>query len=79
MRLKLKKPVRECDYGKIRTISKFLWLPKEINYEIRWLEKALIEQVVDFEIVVDTDCIEINYRKFYWKDPKWIDPPTNLK
>lgn len=79
MRWKLEKPLTESDYGKTRTIYKFLWLPREINYEVRWFEGALIEQVVTFDIVIDPDCISMSYRKYYWQDSKWIDPPTNLR
>lgn len=28
-----------------RFVTKFLWLPKKINHETRWLEKATYEQV----------------------------------
>lgn len=84
MRLKLEKPIIESDCGKRRTISKFLWLPKEINYEIRWLEKALIEQVVTFRLVSNADERYSGYKlplvkHYYWEDSKWINPPPNLK
>ena len=30
--------------GKKREVEKFLWFPKEINKEVRWLEKAKWEE-----------------------------------
>lgn len=62
-----------------RTIAKFLWFPKKINYEIRWLEGVLIEQVVDFEIVFDRDCDRYYHQKYYWRDKRWVNPPINLR
>ena len=79
MRLKLEKPLTEKDYGKVRTIAKFLWIPKEVDYEIRWFESVLIEQVVDFDLIMDRDCNNIYYKKFFWKDKKWVNPPINLR
>ena len=79
MKFKLERPLTKNDYGNTRTIAKFLWFPKKINYEIRWLESALIEQVVDSTIAIDRDVRTIFYRKFYWRDKRWINPPPNLR
>lgn len=79
MRFKLDKPVRESDYRKTRTIYKFLWFPRKINYEIRWLEGAMIEQVVDREMKLDADCCWNYWYKYYWRDVRFMDIPANLK
>lgn len=79
MRFQLEKPLAKRDFGKKRTISKFLWFPKRINYEIRWLEEALIEQVVDYRFVRDNDCPSVIYEKYYWKDSRWIDLPIHMR
>ena len=83
MRLKLERPLTEKDYGRRRVISKFLWFPKEINHEIRWLEKAMIEQKVTFRMVDSPDSVYCDYRipqikQHYWQNSKWIDPPIKL-
>ena len=44
MRFKLN-TAPEYEEGDVRTIKKFLLLPKCINDEVRWLEWAYIEQV----------------------------------
>lgn len=44
MRWYLKQPDDPIVYGQKRTIEKFLWWPKTINYEVRWLERATILQ-----------------------------------
>jgi hypothetical protein len=31
-------------WGDVREIRKFLWLPLEIKYEVRWLEFATVRQ-----------------------------------
>lgn len=41
------KPIAPVE-GANRTITKFLWLPKTIGNETRWLEKASIYQVYAF-------------------------------
>lgn len=78
MRFKLEKPLTEKDFDKTRCISKFLWLPREINYEIRWLESVLIEQKVTFNLHYDEDCGWATpnppTKVYYWQDSKWIDP-----
>lgn len=54
--------------GARRTIKKFLWFPKSINNEIRWLEKA-----------VWTECCiyygneHTGYVWWEWKAEKWIN------
>ena len=57
MRFMCKKHIK----GEIRTVKKFLFFPKKIGDEIRWLERASIRQK-----------FTKNYREDkYWKDEKW--------
>lgn len=44
MRWHLKRPDNPTSDDQKRTIEKFLWWPKAINYEVRWLERATILQ-----------------------------------
>jgi hypothetical protein len=57
MRLKVKKMP---EHNAKREIKTFLWLPKKIDYEWRWLENADITQ-------------RYNRRRFDWgwKDEAW--------
>lgn len=61
MRWKRKEIVYPRD-GDKRIISKFLFIPKELNNEFRWLERARIEQVYHFP-----------FRYGVWSDVRWID------
>ena len=47
--------------GDKRIVSKFLLFPREINNEVRWLEKVKIEQEYD------RGCL------LGWWDIKWAD------
>ena len=59
MRLKLKPVSKHGDY---RIRQGFLFLPKIMNQEWRWLEKAKWEQKYH---VYDFDS--------YWSDVRWVD------
>ena len=53
------------EFGEKRIVKGFLWFPKQINNDVRWLEKAKWEQV---------------YVEDHWFDREWldiIDKPTN--
>ena len=72
----LKDPLK-CDHGKQRIIRKFLYLPKCIDGERRWLEACYIVQEVDtFDI---GGSMEWGKYKNYWTDIMWADkrPDTN--
>lgn len=49
-----------------RTIKRFLFFPRTIDGEQRWLEWARIEQ----QFVV---CDPVLDRMFYWEDVAWGD------
>lgn len=57
--------------GQERVIERFLILPKKINGEVRWLEKAKINQKV-FNVDVGGSMEWGNYMK-QWRDIHWID------
>lgn len=61
MRYKIK--IETLEKGTIKNVTKFLWTPKLIGGEIRWLETATWEQIwkVDFN-----GCGR-------WVIRKWID------
>jgi hypothetical protein len=48
-------------WGDVREIRKFLWLPLEIKYEVRWLEFATVRQ-----------CYEYGYDLSGWVDVAFI-------
>lgn len=50
--------------GDIVVKTKFLLFPKEINREVRWLEKASYEEIYTMGSWNGL---------FYWKPNKWID------
>lgn len=59
--------------GQTRTITEFLWFPRKVNHEWRWLEIAKISQVVDkYWTLHDGD-------KLYWKDVEWVDEKEKIK
>jgi len=45
-----------------RVIKRFLFIPRTVDNEKRWLEFAIIEQI----------CV-LNKGKWYWKDIEWIN------
>ena len=65
MRFQKTKPLSRINYLQKGLVCKFLWLPKEINHEIRWLEKVTFEQ----EVNVNFYPVE----HYYWKDKQWVD------
>ena len=52
--------------GQLRKIKRFLFFPRVINYEGRWLEYAVIEQKRDYDEGF-----------FHWEDNKWEDESNN--
>jgi len=57
---------KRLQFGERRTISKFLWFPRTIDGETRWLEKAVIRQeVISYES-------GIKYKK-KWQDRAFIN------
>ena len=84
MRWTVEQPLTSYDYGRTRVIEKFLWFPREIDHEVRWLEKVMIEQVVTFDMAENPDSVYFDHklpqvRRYHWRDSKWIDPPINLR
>ena len=61
--MKIKRKYRT---GDTRIIIKFLFLPKTINGETRWLEKAKIYQSFDF-------YYDFIFPLSEWTDIKWVD------
>ena len=55
--------------GQQRVISKFLFIPKRIGDETRWLEKATIRQTLN---LMRGDA-ESGGRWCEWIDTEWID------
>jgi len=54
--------------GKKRIIHKFLWIPKRIEDEMRWLEFATFEQEV-----YSFDNWETGELVYKWINLRWID------
>jgi len=61
------KKILPHQYGDIRTIKKFLWLPKTIHNERRWLEFAKIKQQFNFYM----DFLYLTCEE--WTDLCWDD------
>lgn len=61
MRIKFK---LEPKVGDQRTVTKFLWFPKYIENEIRWLEKSTFTQEYTIGGLLEP-C--------YWFSIKWVD------
>ena len=55
-------------HGEERVIRKFLFFPKSLGEEMRWMEFALIKQVFIYECAVLTRS-----SIWYWDDVKWAD------
>lgn len=53
-----------CEIGDVRTINKFLFLPRTINGQSRWLEWARIKQEYRPGSWSDGP---------YWEDIEWVD------
>lgn len=60
--------------GNVRTIKKFLWLPKILDEELRWLEWVNIKQTFS-EIEIDSDPRTPYYERFdyAWTNVSWVD------
>jgi len=56
--------------GDKRTLSKFLWLPKLLDHEWRWLQRASIAQSFDEDTFGDM-CGHI-VTGYSWYDIGWI-------
>lgn len=54
--------------GEIRIIETFLWKPRTINHERRWLEKCKIKQEV---CEMEEWCTA--HRSYKWYDREWIN------
>ena len=64
--------------GEERTVKKFLWLPKWINNECRWLETATwVERtIIDCSVIISSSFgwspISSKTANFKWIGVKWI-------
>jgi hypothetical protein len=56
-------------YGDTRVVSKFLFFPKRIDREWRWLEKASYRQIC--VKVMNHGSYDYRYHK-EWADKEWI-------
>jgi hypothetical protein len=64
---KMRKQVKPYpEEGNLRYITRFLWLPKTINCQMRWLERATYEQVYRVHTGRDGSY-------FWWEDRSWFD------
>jgi hypothetical protein len=61
--VKIKRPLKN---GDVRIVEKFLFLPKTINGETRWLEKAKFRQRFEF-------YYDALYVWEEWNDMNWVD------
>lgn len=50
--------------GNTRIVTRFLWLPREINGEVRWMERA---------------TWRMEYKNYVggWEDVEWLASPNN--
>lgn len=69
--MKYKFKTLENRLGEKRTIEKFLWFPKILNRELRWLEKAKIIQMICQ--VDDGGSMEWGCYKYKWIDIEWTE------
>lgn len=73
---------KDLKLGGKRVITKFLWLPKVINDEVRWLEWASLQQeVVSLRTAFYFDNGKREYvtqYKYKWVDRKWVDHPKDV-
>jgi hypothetical protein len=57
--------------GQRRIVGQFLFFPKKINDEVRWLERVVYEQKV---VAVDVGgSMQWGKRKNKWRDNEWLD------
>ncbi|UUV45996.1 hypothetical protein [Bacillus phage vB_BanS-Thrax1] len=52
--------------GEIRVITEFLWFPRKINHEWRWLETAKIRQISEWSY-------NSGVKRMHWYDDEWVD------
>ena len=55
------------ELGERRTVRKFLWFPKRLHRETRWLEFAWIEQCYDRN--------PFGFRETAWRNGWWATSP----
>lgn len=67
MRWTNEKPVE----GTMRVISKFLFFPRTIQGETRWLERAGIRQIRRYHEDDMRDAYSESF--WYWEDERWVD------
>lgn len=72
MRIKFDPPAKNYNYGTKRVKIKFLFLPKKINHELRWLERGMWIQEVDYTLHF-YDYGLTKFRKYFWRDVEWLD------
>lgn len=72
MRFKIPIKPNKDNYNNTRIIKKFLWLPMQLENELRWMEYACIQQVVDYEINIHTRS-EDKTRVYYWRNLRWMN------
>lgn len=61
-------PKQKFNVGEKRVKTTFLFLPKTINSETRWLESASFRE--ELCVVVDYGSLDGHF--FYWKPLEWI-------
>lgn len=71
MRWKSNKPQHR---NQERHKTKFLWFPKKLGDEWRWLERATYLQCVDVEYLAYGSG-----HKLVWHDDRWIDKDKKKK
>lgn len=54
--------------GRVRVINKFLFFPKRIGNEVRWLEKSSIKQKLHYVFDVTSGSIW-----WEWRDVEWVN------
>ena len=57
--------------GDIRIVKKFLWLPKTIQGETRWLEYTSIVQRRDWVTAMKGYVLRYSESKIDWVDVEW--------
>lgn len=71
MKIKLKNKINnQYKIGEIREVEKYLFFPKKINNELRWLEKAIYKQIYT-ESTYSKEGIEKHFN--HWLDLEWVN------
>ncbi len=78
MRINLKRAesIKENDK---RVITKFLWFPKVINHELRWLERSFyVQEVIKADV---SGSYEYGVYRLVWMNVSWVDElnPLNAR